>query len=160
MARNGLPSRVPLVFISTIQLVPLHVSRMCSGASFARRAQVMSRPWLISSRVPLPQKGSGAFPGTGCGSDDAESSGSLNASRKAAPTPSGGSRPPAPGAAEKRLLGVECIRLDQHAVQVELADELTQHRPLMVLAGGLAGLTDRNVGFPRFCGQLIKQLSS
>jgi hypothetical protein len=42
------PDQVPLVLTSTIQLVPLHVWRMCSGASFARRVQVMSRPWLIS----------------------------------------------------------------------------------------------------------------
>ncbi len=39
---------VPVVLTSTIQLVPLQASRMCSGACFARSVQVMSRPWLIS----------------------------------------------------------------------------------------------------------------
>ena len=47
-ARKGLPSRVPVAVISTIQLVPLQPSRMCSGACFARSVQVMSRPWMIS----------------------------------------------------------------------------------------------------------------
>ena len=41
--------------------------------------------------------------------------------------PSRGSRPPAPGAVEKRFLGVEGIRLDQHPFQVELAQQLFQH---------------------------------
>ena len=45
---------------SAIQLVPLHVWRMCSGASFARRVQVMSRPWLISCSVAT--KGIFRFP--------------------------------------------------------------------------------------------------
>ena len=39
------------------------------------------------------------------------------------------------------LLG--CIRLDQHAVQVKLAEELPQHRSVVVLTGGVAGLADR-----------------
>jgi len=43
-----LPSRVPTAAISTIQLVPLQASRMCSGAALARSVQVMSRPWLFS----------------------------------------------------------------------------------------------------------------
>ena len=47
-AWKGLPSRVPLVATSTIQLVPLQSSRMCCGASLARTVQVMSCPWLIS----------------------------------------------------------------------------------------------------------------
>ena len=34
--------------ISTIQLVPIQASRMCSGACFARNIQVMLRPWPIS----------------------------------------------------------------------------------------------------------------
>ena len=33
---------------STIQLVPIQASRMCSGACLARRVQVMLRPWPIS----------------------------------------------------------------------------------------------------------------
>ncbi len=39
-----LPSRVPVVTTSTIQIVPRQTGRMCSGASFARGVQVMSRP--------------------------------------------------------------------------------------------------------------------
>jgi hypothetical protein len=46
-----------------------------------------------------------ACPGTGCGSGGAASSG--------LPLPSVGSRPTAPGAAEKRLLDVQSIHLDQ-----------------------------------------------
>jgi hypothetical protein len=45
---EGLLSRVPVARTSTIQLVPIQVSLMCSGACFARSIQVMSRPWLIS----------------------------------------------------------------------------------------------------------------
>ncbi len=55
----------------------------------------------------------------------------------------GGSRHPAPGAVEKRLLGVQRIRLQQHTLQIELAHELLKYRPLVVLAGGVTGLTDR-----------------
>ena len=36
------------------------------------------------------------------------------------------------------------IRLDQHALKIQLAKELPQHRSLVVLTGGLAGLTDRH----------------
>jgi len=39
---------------------------------------------------------------------------------------------------------MERIRLDQHALQIHLAKELPQHCPLMVFAGGVAGLTDRH----------------
>jgi len=46
---------------------------------------------------------------------------------------------------EKRLLGMQGIHLDQHALQIQLAKELPQHHPLMVLTGGVAGLTDRHV---------------
>jgi hypothetical protein len=42
-------------------------------------------------------------------------------SRQAA---SAGSRLPAPGASEKRLLGVERICLDQHATQIQLNKQL------------------------------------
>jgi hypothetical protein len=31
-------------------------------------------------------------------------------------------------------------RLDQHSVQIQLAEQLPQHRPCMVFAGGVAGL--------------------
>ena len=60
--------------------------------------------------------GCDAFPEIGCGSGDAASSGCL--------LPSVGSRLPAPGAGEKRLLGVERICLDQHATQIQLTKQL------------------------------------
>jgi len=34
------------------------------------------------------------------------------------------------------------IRLDQHALQIQLAKELPQHRPLVVPTGGVAALAD------------------
>ncbi len=37
---------------------------------------------------------------------------------------------------------MERIRLDQHALEIQLTEELLEHRPLMVFAGGVAGLTD------------------
>jgi hypothetical protein len=37
-----------MAITSTFQLVPIQISRMCSGACFARSIQLMSRPWLIS----------------------------------------------------------------------------------------------------------------
>ena len=36
------------------------------------------------------------------------------------------------------------VRLDQNALQIQFAKQLPQHRPLMVFAGGVAGLTDRH----------------
>jgi hypothetical protein len=36
------------------------------------------------------------------------------------------------------------IRLDQYAAQIQFAEQLPEHRPLVVLAGGIAGLTDRH----------------
>jgi hypothetical protein len=36
---------------------------------------------------------------------------------------------------------MERVRLDQHALKIQLAKELSQHCPLMVLTGGVAGLT-------------------
>jgi hypothetical protein len=42
---------------------------------------------------------------------------------------------PVPGGVEKRFLGVERIRLDQHTVKIELAEQLFENRPLMVFAG-------------------------
>jgi len=39
---------------------------------------------------------------------------------------------------------MERVRLDQHALQIHLAKELPQHRPLVVLTSGVAGLTDRH----------------
>ena len=53
-----------------------------------------------------------------------------------------GSRPPAPGAVEKRLLCMESVRLDESALQIQLAEQLPQHRALVVIAGGVAGLAD------------------
>lgn len=34
------------------------------------------------------------------------------------------------------------IRLDQHALEIQLAEQLPQHRPLVVVAGGVASLAD------------------
>jgi hypothetical protein len=39
---------------------------------------------------------------------------------------------------------VERICLDQHAREIQLAEKLFEHRPLVVLAGGVAGLADRH----------------
>ena len=36
------------------------------------------------------------------------------------------------------------ICLDQNALKSQLSKELFEHRPLVVLAGGVAGLADRN----------------
>ena len=48
LAWNGLPSRQPLAYSSTIQALPGQFALMCSGDSLARIAQVISRPWPIS----------------------------------------------------------------------------------------------------------------
>ncbi|MCT0213477.1 MULTISPECIES: hypothetical protein [Synechococcales] len=40
------------------------------------------------------------------------------------------------------MLRVQGIRLDQHPLQVKLAQQPFQHRPLVVLTGGVAGLAD------------------
>ena len=56
----------------------------------------------------------------------------------------GGSRLPAPGGVEKRALGVESICLDQNVLEIKLAEQGFEHRPLVVLAGGVAGLADRH----------------
>ena len=37
---------------------------------------------------------------------------------------------------------MERVRLDEHAAQIQLAEQLPQHRPLVVFAGGVAGLAD------------------
>ena len=39
---------------------------------------------------------------------------------------------------------MERIRLDQHTLEIQLAEQLPQHRPLVVFAGGVAGLADRH----------------
>jgi hypothetical protein len=39
---------------------------------------------------------------------------------------------------------MERIRLDEHALKIQLAEELPQLRPLVVFAGGVAGLADRH----------------
>lgn len=36
------------------------------------------------------------------------------------------------------------IRLDQHALKFQLAEQLPQHCPLMIFAGGVSGLTVRH----------------
>ena len=38
---------------------------------------------------------------------------------------------------------MERVRLDQHALQIQLAEQLPQHCPLMVFASGIASLADR-----------------
>jgi hypothetical protein len=38
---------------------------------------------------------------------------------------------------------MERVRLDQHTLKIQLAKELPQYRPLVVLTSGVAGLTDR-----------------
>ncbi len=37
---------------------------------------------------------------------------------------------------------MERVRFDEHAAQIQLAEQLPQHRPLVVFAGGVAGLAD------------------
>ena len=39
---------------------------------------------------------------------------------------------------------MERVRLDQHTLEIQLVKELPQHRPLVVLTGGVAGLADRH----------------
>jgi hypothetical protein len=39
---------------------------------------------------------------------------------------------------------MERIRLDQLTLEIWLAEQLPQHRPLVVFAHGIAGLTDRH----------------
>ncbi len=39
---------------------------------------------------------------------------------------------------------MERVRLDQHALEIQLAEQLPEHRPLVVFAGGVAGLADRH----------------
>ncbi len=50
--------------------------------------------------------------------------------------------PLAPGAVEKRALGVEGVGLDQDPLKIQITEQLPEHRPLMVFAGGVAGLAD------------------
>ncbi len=39
---------------------------------------------------------------------------------------------------------MECVRLDENALEIQLAKQLPEHRPLVVFAGGVAGLADRH----------------
>ena len=39
---------------------------------------------------------------------------------------------------------MERDRLDENALQIQLTEQLPQHRPLVVLTDGVAGLTDRH----------------
>lgn len=57
---------------------------------------------------------------------------------------SAGSRTVAPGDVEKRAMGMERIRLNQHTLKIELTEQMFEHRPLMVITGGVAGLADRH----------------
>ena len=36
---------------------------------------------------------------------------------------------------------MECVRLDQHTLEIQFAEQLPQHRSLVFFAGGVAGLT-------------------
>ena len=38
---------------------------------------------------------------------------------------------------------MERVCLDQHTLKIQLAEQLFEHRPFMVLAGGVASLADR-----------------
>ena len=37
---------------------------------------------------------------------------------------------------------MERVRLDQHALQIQLTEQQPQHGPLLVFTGGVAGLAD------------------
>ena len=37
---------------------------------------------------------------------------------------------------------MERVGLDQNSVEIQLAEQLPQYRPLVVIAGGVAGLAD------------------
>jgi len=39
---------------------------------------------------------------------------------------------------------MERVRLDQHALEIQLAAQLAQNGPLVVFAGGVSGLADRH----------------
>ncbi|MCS5697519.1 hypothetical protein NZK32_00460 [Cyanobium sp. FGCU-52] len=39
---------------------------------------------------------------------------------------------------------MEGIRLDQHTLEIQLAEQLPEHRLLMVFSGGVTGLADRH----------------
>jgi hypothetical protein len=41
------------------------------------------------------------------------------------------------------LLGLEPIWLDQNALEIKLDEQGFEHRPLVVVSGGVAGLADR-----------------
>jgi hypothetical protein len=42
------------------------------------------------------------------------------------------------------LLRVECIRLDEHTLEIQLAKQLLEHSTFVILACGVAGLSDRH----------------
>jgi|LakMenEpi03Aug12_release.lakeMendotaPanAssembly.Ray.scaffolds.fasta_scaffold6654114_1 hypothetical protein len=43
---------------------------------------------------------------------------------------------------------MEGIRLDEHALKIQLAKQLFEYRPLVLLSGGVAGLAD---GYAQRC---------
>ncbi len=51
---------------------------------------------------------------------------------------------------------MERIRLNQHTTQIQLPEELLEHCPLMVLARGVAGLSDRHAQ----CSGVERQLGN
>ena len=50
------------------------------------------------------------------------------------------SRPSAPEAAQKRLLGMEGIRLNKVDFKIQLPEELTEHRALLIFVGDAVNL--------------------
>ena len=44
---------------------------------------------------------------------------------------------------------MERVRLDKHALQIQLAEQAPQRCPLMIFAGGIAGLAD---GYAQYRG--------
>ena len=55
---------------------------------------------------------------------------------------------------------MERVRLDQNALQIQLAEQLPQHRSLVVLTGGVAGLTDRHAQGCRIQRDLVNERGS
>ena len=52
--------------------------------------------------------------------------------------------PSTSGGVEKLSLVVERIYLDQNALEIKLAEQGFEHRPVVVLADGVSGLADRH----------------
>lgn len=85
------------------------------------------------------------------GADSEFQRGSAHALERAAEKPStrppAESRNPAPGLAEKRALGLERLCLNEHALHIQLAEQLLEHRPqrLIEIRCATVDLGDRPV---------------